>query len=251
MTRTARTNTGPVPEAPQTHHPHQSHFFFRSYEANLPTSLNDVLFLTRGFLPRRPAAVMGTAFRPVIYRRSASNQEAPPRRSFRIGKEKQLALHGPGMLSGWAQAPRPVDPDCRPLFPLVPPASRRKAFPQGTCLESSRILKSTELTRQENSCREHTGRSQLRRCHHNHILSHAKETATRRGLRPAAILKEAGNCWNINQRPFRWAGPALANEPAFTTSLHPSLRTESPTATCSCCGTLLHFSPVGLKSTQN
>jgi len=91
MTHTTRKTRWPSSRGPPTHHPHQSHFFFRSYEANLPTSLNDVLFLTRGFLPRRPAAVMGTAFRPVICHLSPLPSPPPAPRGGRQGKgEKKV-----------------------------------------------------------------------------------------------------------------------------------------------------------------
>jgi len=38
----------------------KSQFFSQSFESNLPTSLTHILPSTRGYSPRRPAAVMGT-----------------------------------------------------------------------------------------------------------------------------------------------------------------------------------------------
>lgn len=248
--RPKATAAGPsAPQQKHQHRPHQSHFFFRSYEANLPTSLNDVLFLTRGFLPRRPAAVMGTAFRPVICHLALVRAAQTPCGIRGRGEKKSVGASRAvcaQQVGGGAAARRPR------LSPTLPSGTSCFAAQSLSAGDVSRIephSKSTELTRQENSCREHTRRSQFRRCHHNHILP-PKARLRGGASAPPRFLKKPETAGILTSVPFDGLGPKKIREPAFTTSLHPSLRTESPAARCSCCGTLLHFSPVGFKSAR-
>jgi len=149
-------------------------------------------------------------------------------------------------VGGGAAARRPR------LSPTLPSGTSCFAAQSLSAGDVSRIephSKSTELTRQENSCREHTRRSQFRRCHHNHILP-PKARLRGGASAPPRFLKKPETAGILTSVPFDGLGPKKIREPAFTTSLHPSLRTESPAARCSCCGTLLHFSPVGFKSAR-